>query len=471
MSKHAIMKSVFIFLLMMAHADDLFSQQKVLTLENTMDIIRKIHPVAKQAKLEVDLAKASLQASRGVFDPSFYLRNEKKSFDGKNYYFYSNPELKIPTWFGIDIKAGFENNTGDRLDPVTSAGKSTYAGISIPVLKGLLFDKRRAAVQQSKLLVQMSRQDQLQQIADLLYDAVDAYWKWTAAHQVYIILTETTNNNARRFEFVKRAYASGDRAAIDTTEALSQLQGFQAMQAQAWLELQRQRLELSNFLWKDDAAPYELSDDVVPDSSWNLVLIKEYPLPVLADAIAQAMQSHPKLMSLDFKQDVLELEKKAKFQGLLPTLDLNYNFLNKGYGVNKFFAQPLFENNYKYGVQFGMPLFQRDARGEYSKAKIKLADVDYKTNQTKLEIENKVKSSFNDILALQTQSLLFQDNLRNQALLLKAEESKFSIGESSMFLVNAREIKLLETRQKLAELKTKFFKSLLGVQWASGQLR
>jgi outer membrane protein TolC len=252
---------------------------------------------------------------------------------------------------------------------------------------------------------------------------------------------------------------------------LAQLQGFQAMQAQAWLELQRQRLELSNFLWRDDAAPYELSDDVVPDSSWNLVLIKEYPLPVLADAIAQAMQSHPKLMSLDYKQDVLEVERRAKFQGLLPTLDLNYNFLNKGYGINKFFAQPLFENNYKYGVQFGLPLFQREARGEYSKAKIKLADVDYKTQQTKLEIENKVKSSFNDILALQTQSLLFQDNLRNQALLLKAEESKFSIGESSMFLVNAREIKLLETRQKLAELKTKFFKSLLGVQWASGQLR
>ncbi len=471
MSRHCRLKYVFLFLLTISQMAHVFSQQKVLTLENTMDIIRKFHPVAKQAKLEVDLARASLQASRGVFDPSFYARSERKSFDGKNYFFYSNPELKIPTWFGIDIKAGFENNTGDRLDPVTTAGRSTYAGISIPVLKGLLFDKRRAAVQQSKLLVQMSRQDQLQMIADLLYDAVDAYWKWTASYQVYTILTETTNNNAKRFEFVKRAYASGDRAAIDTTEALAQLQGFQAMQAQSWLELQRQRLELSNFLWKDDAAPYELSDDVVPDSSWNLVLIKEYPLPVLADAIGQAMQSHPKLMSLDFKQEVLEVEKRAKFQGLLPTLDLNYNFLNKGYGISKFFAQPLFENNYKYGVQFGLPLFQREARGEYSKAKIKLADVDYKTRQTRLEIENKVKSSFNDILALQTQSLLFQENLRNQALLLKAEEAKFSIGESSMFLVNSREIKLLETSQKLAELKTKFFKSLLGVQWAAGQLR
>ena len=82
MIRHAILKSV-VYLLMIACADNVCAQQKVLTLENTMDIIRKFHPVAKQAKLEVDLAKASLQASRGVFDPSFYLRNEKKSFDAK----------------------------------------------------------------------------------------------------------------------------------------------------------------------------------------------------------------------------------------------------------------------------------------------------------------------------------------------------------------------------------------------------
>jgi outer membrane protein TolC len=54
---------------------------------------------------------------------------------------------------------------------------------------------------------------------------------------------------------------------------------------------------------------------------------------------------------------------------------------------------------------------------------------------------------------------------------LKAEEVKFSIGESSMFLVNARENKLLETQQKMNELKTKFFKSLIGLAWATGQLK
>ena len=91
------MKKLAFFAFVILIASNSFSQGKLLTLENTMDIIRAHHPVLKQAGLDVELAQATLQASRGFFDPSFYLRNEEKTFDGKNYFFYSNPELKIPT--------------------------------------------------------------------------------------------------------------------------------------------------------------------------------------------------------------------------------------------------------------------------------------------------------------------------------------------------------------------------------------
>ena len=104
-------------------------------------------------------------------------------------------------------------------------------------------------------------------------------------------------------------------------------------------------------------------------------------------------------------------------------------------------------------------------------AKIKIADLNLYIQQTRLEIENKVRASYNEVIALQSQAFLFQQNANNQELLLKAEEVKFSIGESSMFLVNARENKLLETQQKMNELKTKFFKSLIGIAWSTGQLK
>ena len=93
-------------------------QNKTLSLDETLNIIRKFHPVAKQADLLVSLANASLQSSRGAFDPAVYVSNDRKTFDGKNYYSYSNPEIKIPTWFGVDLKAGVENNIGDRMEPM-----------------------------------------------------------------------------------------------------------------------------------------------------------------------------------------------------------------------------------------------------------------------------------------------------------------------------------------------------------------
>ena len=447
------------------------AQEKVLSLESTLDIIRQYHPVAKQSGLLVDMAEANLQASRGAFDPSFYTRNERKTFDGRNYYNYSNPELKIPTWFGINVKAGLENNQGDKINPEITPNRSTYVGISFPVLKGLLLDQRRAVLQQSKLMVQKSKQEQLLMINDLLFEAADVYWNWVSAYQVYNVLTSAVTFNEKRFEFVKLSYQSGDRAAIDTTEALSQLQAIQTIQSQAWAELQKQRLQLSNFMWNEAGEPYELLPEVSPEPSWNMVQIGAYPMPDLDQSISVASTLHPKLVGLGFKQRVLEVDKRLKFQGLLPTLDLKYNFLNEGYTTSKLFTQPLMENNYRFGIQFGLPLFQREARGEYRAAKIKIADLDYTQQQTQLQIVNKVKATYNELLATQSQVLLYQSNVQNLQKLLKAEEAKFEIGESSMFLVNTRETKLLESQQKLAELKAKFFTKILAIQWATGQVR
>lgn len=139
--------------------------------------------------------------------------------------------------------------------------------------------------------------------------------------------------------------------------------------------------------------------------------------------------------------------------------------------MNRLLALPLLDNNYKFGFQFGLPLFQREARGNLKSTNIKLNEVDLSQQQSRLEILNKVRASFNEVSAFQTQVRLYQSNTENQRLLLKAEESRFSIGESSMFLVNARENNLIAATQKLIDLKAKFFKSIIGVQWAMGQLR
>lgn len=126
-------------------------QDNSLSIDNTLDIVRKFHPVIKQSFLQNEIAKNELLASKGIFDPTLQISNEEKTFDNKLYYKYTTTELKIPLWYGIDIKAGTENNIGDKIDPSLTKNNSAFAGISIDPFRGIIVDKRKNIVKQAKV--------------------------------------------------------------------------------------------------------------------------------------------------------------------------------------------------------------------------------------------------------------------------------------------------------------------------------
>lgn len=464
-------KILFPFICLMVSHCELRSQSMTLSLDNALNIVRKFHPVVNQSNLIINQASNSLQASRGVFDPTLMVDNDRKTFDNRRYFNYYNPELRIPTWYGIDFKAGIENNVGDRLNPAITPNRSAYLGVSLDPLRGLVYDKRRAAVQQANAMVKLTRQEQQLVVNDLLFETTEAYWEWVNAYLVNRVFLSAVKTNEFRFDFVKKAFQQGDRASIDTVEALSQLQLVQTLQLQAALDLQKARFFLSNYFWTEQNQPYVFGEEVVPDTSGAQFNPTRVQLPLLEKLIETALMEHPKLNAIDSKRDMLEIDRKVKTLDLLPSFKINYNFLDKGYNVPDVFKQTLFQNNYKYGVSFGLPLLQRQARGELSKTKNKISEIDFSRKLTELEIQNKVKSVFAESSSLKIQINVSEQNFLNNKQLLDAENMKFAMGESSMFLVNAREIKLIESEQKLIALKTKFFRSIIANQWAAGLLR
>lgn len=450
-----------------------FAQDSTRTLSEAafLNIVRAYHPMVKQASLMVERAQADLTASRAGFDPAFYVAADRKTFDGKNYYNYLNPELKIPTWFGVEVKAGLENNRGDFTNPELSLGKSSYLGVSVPVAKNLLMDKRRAALQQAKIFREQSKAEQSLAINDLLIDAVDTYWQWVQAYEVYIILNETVRVNEERFNLVKLGWRQGDRPAIDTTEVLAQLQSFQIARNDAWLRWRNSSLDLSNYLWLANDSPYYLPETVLPDAGWKGYNVNSAPLPLLDELLATARNLHPKLASYNFKLQSLDVEKRLKFQNLLPQVDFRYNILNTDYNVFKNGGWPYYQNNYKFGFDIGMPLRLSQGRGEYRAAKIKIQETELDLSMTRLAIQNKVKSYFNDLANLQQQVRLAEASLDNYQKLFRGEDLRFKNGESSLFILNTRENKVLESRQKVIELRTKFMKAMQATIWSTGQLR
>jgi outer membrane protein TolC len=182
--------------------------------------------------------------------------------------------------------------------------------------------------------------------------------------------------------------------------------------------------------------------------------------------------SHPKLRFYNFKLSGLEVDRKLKFQELLPTVNLRTNILNKGYNVlSNIQKNAFYENNNKFGIEVGIPLRFSKGRGEYKMAKLKIKETNLEVAMLKQQLINKTKFYFNELTGLQQQVKQYESVYNNYQLLLKGEELKFRSGESSLFLLNNRENKVLETSLKLNELKIKFLKSQASLQWAAGLLK
>lgn len=444
------------------------SAAQVLNADAFIKLVRTNHPIAKQALIGIRKAEADLLSAKGGFDPLIGMDASRKTFDGKNYYFYTNPEVKIPTWIGADIKAGIENNGGDLLARETTAGQTSYLGLEMPIAKGLLLDKRRATLQQARIYRDMSEQEQLNTLNNLLFDAYQIYWQWTGTYQLYNIYSKFVSIAQDRFRLVKIAFANGDRATIDTIEALTQLQQFQLVQNEALLQLTNTTLELSNYLWNEQDSIYLLPPQVRPDT---LQFMQYAQLPATDDILQQALTINPAIRSYDFKLNALEVDRKLKQQNLLPTVNLKANLLNSGYNVFKGWNSALFQNNYVWGIDVKFPLFLREGRGDYKKSVLKIKETNYELSLKRREVENKVRTYLNETTQLEQQLLIAQSAYKNFQALLNAEYFRFQNGESSLFLVNTRENKVIETAEKMISLRIKYLKSRYAIDWASGLLR
>ncbi len=439
--------------------------QEQLSLNEYLGFVKQYHPVAKLADLNLTAAQAKLLKSRGAFDPKVEVDWKTKNFDSKEYYDILNSTFKIPTWFGVELKAGFEQNEGEFLNPQNNVPDDGLyaAGVSVPIGQGLFINKRMAELKQAKILQNLTQAEIELQVNQLLYDAVNTYFNWYLAYQEVKVFEEFKTNAKVRFDGIKSRALAGDIPTIDTLEAKIIVQNRDLSLEQANLDYTKASLELANFLWFEDNLPLELAPNVTPEQLDNLAIDD-----VLGTNLLQLesfeIENHPKLQALNLKIDQLEVNKRLKAEMLKPQLDLNYNFITQP--VNE--LQGFNTNDYKAGIYFKLPLFLRKERGDLKLAKVKLNQAELDLNYQRLQLRNKINATQQAINSYNKQLETYQTIVSNYGELLSAEERKFSFGESSVFLINSRENKLIDAQLKqisavgkLLKTKSKLFNVLV----------
>lgn len=420
-------------------------------------IVKQYHPLAFRYRLQNNIAEAEVSRARSNFDPIVSAKDGSKTLDGENYYKETNVGIEIPTWYGLSLGGSYNMLEGQRLNNNQTKGDLYQFGLTVPLAKGLMFDQRRALLGQAKVALQMTAAEQQLLTNELFRDAENSYWQWVRYYEIYNLHTKAVEINIRRLKMIKKTYEFGEQAAIDTVEALSQLKSFELQQQEAYLQFVKATLDLSLFLWKDNLQPYEIIQPIVPEDNLSSSEAYESYSSVIQQLYAKDVNSHLSLIYYQQKGNFLAIERKLKFQSLLPKLDFTYNFLNKrGYSSNYL---PLFRDNYQYGLKLEIPIFLRQARADYRIAKFKISQNQIDASYKQQELNRKILSYANEVENYRLQLDIANQNINNFQRLLRGEEAKFTNGESSLFLINSRENKLIEAQQKTIDLRLKFLKS------------
>lgn len=430
--------------------------QSKMTLSEFLGYVKNYHPIVKQANLVINNSESKLLKARGAFDPKIEVDYDKKQFKDEDYFNKLNASFKIPTWYGVLFKANYEENDGLFLNPESNVSLNGLysAGISVSVARGFFMNERMASLKQAKFFLNQAKEDQQILVNGILFNASLSYFNWLQTYNKKKVFEDFLENASIRFEGTKRAFEQGDKPAIDTLEAGITLQIRKLNLEKARIKLIKTSLELSNFLWLNDDTPVELQDNIIPDveainnvdTTFNIALFNNADFDI---------NNHPKIRSLSFKRESLDIDRRLKVNSLLPKLDLQYNFLTTSSNP----INTLNTNNFKGGIKFSMPLFLRKERGDLKLAKIKLQDIYFENESTKVIIINKVNAIQQELQSYDLQTAYTENIVRDFGVLLRAEERKFFLGESSLFLVNSRESKLIDSKLKAIELENKFFKT------------
>jgi outer membrane protein TolC len=428
---------------------------KELTYNEFLGYVKKYHPLVKSANLEIDQAQANLMMARGGFDPKIEVDFEQKKFKDSEYYSLLNSSFKIPTWYGIEIKAGFDNSEGVFLNPENTMPNQglTSLGINVPIGQGLFINQRMADLRKAKIQIRLSQAQQKLDAIAVLYDASVAYFNWKRNfNEVKMYETYLTNANIR-YKGISTLIREGDRPAIDSVEAGIIVKNRLLSFEDSKLKLNKAKLELANFLWLENNIPLELADNLIPEEKLEQTIQETLRTNELLNSDI-SITNHPKINALQSKVDILTVDKKLKANMILPKIDLGYSYLSEPSYFNDYKFQ-----DYKVGVNFAFPLFLRKERGSLKLAKFKVQDAQFDLDLERVQLKNKINAQQIEINSLLKQKNIISDLVKDNNTMLTSEDRLFFFGESSIFLINSRENNLISAQLAQLLIENRFFES------------
>ncbi len=440
--------------------------QVVLSYQSFLNHVLENNPIAKRALSFQRLGEYQVQSARGAYDPFFEGKHENKFFNGMNYYSVTNTEIKQALFTSNYLKAGYDYGIGNYVNPElqTSSFGIPYIGMEVSLLQGMMIDKRRADVLKSRNYLNYYSAEKDHQLNQLLLETSLSFFDWMFSLKQVSLTNYFLQLAQQRYRGIESMAALGERPSVDTIEASLFLQSRQLELQSAEIEYLKNQNQIASFNWQANGSASQSIRFIPMDS---LETYFEKAKSILGTRLYQDSIRNPLISKYTAFQHVLDIDKRLKKEMIKPKLNMNYNLLsNNSAAYSPFFSS----NSYKWGIQVSFPLFLRTPINEYRIAGIASSNNQFELQNKNNELQFKLTMLSQTIDVLAAQLINAEKTVLYSRKLVEAEKQKFELGESSLFLINTREAKWLESELKLAEYKLKFIKSIVQIIYYKGNL-
>ncbi len=442
----------------------LASEEKELSHLEVVNSASKHYPQILSYYEKVNAAEGSALASMGFFDITLkqnYIDKSRGFYDGKTTDSLIEKELGT---FGAKVYGGYRKSFGNFADydggSYTNGGGEYRAGAKFSLLRNNSIDQNRLGVILSNLGLKESR-IQLENIRKRIErDATKAYWNWVAAAKILDIYDNLYNLALKREKQLEERLKLGDVAQIIVVENKKNILRRKSALAKAKQDLENSAIYLSLFWRNENGLPTLPKHNQAPEKI-NHSLNKIGHERLITDS-EKALISRPEIRILKIKIEQNSSELKYADNLLKPQLDVEIG-ASKDLGAGpKSRSQ---SNNY-VGVDFSIPLQQREAKG-------KSAEYGSKLKSLKLEnqfMEEQIKAELGQIKIEISTLFDIHENLVEEVklaeILENSEREKFKHGASNFFLVNMREQDTASSKAAVIEMFAKYQGSLADYKMA-----
>ncbi len=409
------------------------------------------------------------------------------------------------TGTSYEVVVGGQRGSNTSLTPVFNPYVDTYlaVGFTQPLLNGYGRRANSAQIRIAKNDLKVADSVFRQQVIGTLGTVLNDYWDFLSDKENVRVMGQALAYSQKLLEDNKKQVEIGTLAPIEVVRAESEVATDETNLIKAQTTLQQQA-ELIKTALARQVGP-ELAAAQI-DAEDKLPAPRPDDIPPLDEALRRAFANRPEIEQTELKFRDQDMTIALRRNGLLPSLNVYASYIASGLagdqvlcpsgssvylpgcieangtrvaptgtataGVSQALTQTIQGHypNYGFGVQLSIPIRNRQAQADMARALMERRELETQLQQSKNNIAQAVRTAVIGVIQAKAQINAAEKATILQRQTLDAEQKKFRLGESTVFLVIQAQRDLTNAEGNEVTAHSTYAKAITAYQQAVGTI-